>query len=97
MIRKFRKCKTELPHHSRISSQNVKTKMAVAKVKFSNGIFVRQAKKAGYQLIKLCYIAAAKVMFLEKTTLFRTISLLVRTLLTKVEEIRSKISSQFKT
>lgn len=53
-----------------------KTKVAVAKVKFSNGTFLRQTKKAVYQLIKICYIAAAKVMFLEKTTFLKTISLL---------------------
>lgn len=50
MVRKLRKFKAELSHHSRMSSQNVKTKIAVAEVKLSNGIFVRQPKKAVYQL-----------------------------------------------
>jgi len=50
MVRKLRKFKAELSHHSKMSLQNVKTEITVAKGKLSNGIFFRKPKKAVYQL-----------------------------------------------
>lgn len=48
------------------------------------------------ELIKLCLIAAAGAMCPKKINLFRIISLLVRTVVQRVEDIGSNINSQLK-
>lgn len=60
-------------------------------------LLARQGKPfTNGELIKLCLIAAAEAMCPKKINLFRTISLLVRTVVQRVEDIGSNVNSQFK-